>query len=160
MNKTIGKRSWLGSLDIGAIELNAKSRDDIPAILFGLQAIYIDEKMRNKLFGLLDEHIPGRLGNTDSPGMDLWRILVMGVLKQGLQCDVHHLQELVNNFSNVQAFLGHDAWFDPGHYELRTIRENVGLLTPELLRRVGEMVSATGHKVARKFAWRNVRRAQ
>ena len=45
MNKTIGKRSWLGSLDIRAIELDAKSRDDIPAFLFGLH----------------DEHIPGRL---------------------------------------------------------------------------------------------------
>ena len=27
MNKIIGKRSWLGSLDIGAIKLDAKSRE-------------------------------------------------------------------------------------------------------------------------------------
>ena len=39
MRKVIEERSWLGSVDIGAIELDPKSRDDIPAILIGLQAI-------------------------------------------------------------------------------------------------------------------------
>lgn len=39
MHKVIEEQSWLGSVNIGAIELNAKSRGDIPAILMGLRAI-------------------------------------------------------------------------------------------------------------------------
>lgn len=39
MRKVVEEQSWLGSVDIGAIELAAKSRDDIPATLIGLQAI-------------------------------------------------------------------------------------------------------------------------
>ena len=33
MRKVIAERSWLGSVDIGAIKLDAEARDDIPALL-------------------------------------------------------------------------------------------------------------------------------
>ena len=128
MRKVISEPSFLGSTDIGAIELDAKSRDDIPAILIGLQAVYLDEGTREELFRLLDSHIlPNRSRDTGRPGMDLWRILVMGILKQGLRCDFDRLREIVNRHADVQAFLGHDAWFDPCRYELQTIRDNVSL---------------------------------
>ncbi len=151
MRKVITEPSFLGSIDIGAIELDAKSRDDIPALLIGLQAIYLDEATRRELFRLLEAHIlPGRRRNTGRPGMDLWRILVMGVLKQGLRCDFDRLREIVNRHADVQAFLGHDVWFDPCRYELQNIRDNVALLTPELLGKVSDLVVGTGHKVAGK----------
>ena len=56
----------------------------------------------------------------------------MGVLKQGLNCDYDRLQELVNEHGKIQAFLGHDVWFEPCFYELQNIRDNVEHLTPEL----------------------------
>ena len=151
MRKVISEPSFLGSTDIGAIELDAKSRDDIPAILIGLQAVYLDEGTREELFRLLDSHIlPNRSRDTGRPGMDLWRILVMGVLKQGIRCDFDRLREIVNRHADVQAFLGHDAWFDPCRYELQTIRDNVSLVTPELLGKVSDLVVATGHRIAGK----------
>ena len=151
MRKVITEPSFLGSTDIGAIELDAKSRDDIPVLLIGLQAVYLDEGTRTELFRLLEAHIlPGRRRDTGRPGMDLWRILVMGVLKQGLRCDFDHLREIVNRHADVQAFLGHDVWFDPCRYELQTIRDNVSLLTPELLGKVNDLIVATGHGIAGK----------
>ncbi len=151
MRKVVEERSWLGSVDIGSIELNVKSRDDIPAILIGLQAIWNDKAAREELFRLLDAHVlPDRRRDTGRPGMHLWRILVMGVLKQGLNCDYDRLQELANEHGKIQAFLGHSDWFEPGFYELQNIRDNVELLTPELLREVNRLVVSTGHKVAGK----------
>ena len=151
MRKVISERSYLGSTDIGAIYLDPKSRDDIPAILTGLQAIYLDEGARTKLFRLLDAHVlPSRSRTTGRPGMDLWRILVMGVLKQGLRCDFDRLREIVNRHADVQAFLGHDVWFDPCRYELQTIRDNVDLLTPELLGKVSDLAAAAGHGILGK----------
>ena len=112
MRKVISEQSFLGSTNIGAIELDAKSRDDIPALLIGLQAIYLDEGTRTELFRLTEEHVlPGRRRNTGRPGMDLWRILVMGILKQGLRCDFDRLRKIVNRHVDVQVFLGHDVWF-------------------------------------------------
>ena len=42
MRKTISEPSFLGSTDIGAVKPNAKSRDDISALLIGFQATYAD----------------------------------------------------------------------------------------------------------------------
>ena len=61
--------------------------------------------------------------------MHLWRILVMGVLKHGLDCDCDRLMELANRHADVQAFPSHDVWFDSCRYECRNIIDNVGLLT-------------------------------
>ena len=82
--------------------------------------------------------------------MDLWRILVMGVLKQDLRCDFDRLREIADRHADVQAFPGHDIWFDPCRYELRNIRDNVALPAPELLGKVSDLVVGTGHKVAGK----------
>ena len=93
MRKVISELSYLGSTDIGAIELDAKSPDDIPALLIGLQAIYMNEETRTELFRLLVAHVlPGRRRATGRPGMDLWRILAAGVLKQGLRGDFDRLR--------------------------------------------------------------------
>ena len=120
MRKVISEQSYLGSTNIGATELDTKSRDDIPALLIGLQAIYLDEGTRTELFRLTEEHVlPGRRRNTGRPGMDLWRILVMGILKQGLRCDFDRLREIVNRHVDVQVFLGHDVWFAPAATNFR-----------------------------------------
>ena len=160
MRKVVAEHSFLGSTDIGAIELDAKSRNAIPVLLIGLQAIYMNDETRAELFRLLDEHIPpGKCRGTDHPGLNLWRILVMGLLKQGLRCDFVHLQEIVNRHLDVHAFLGHDAWFDPYYFELQTIQDNVGLLTPELIRKVRDLVATIDQKIVRKRAWRTVCRS-
>ena len=141
----------LGEARIEDIKLDHKSRDDIPAVLLGLQHLYSHEETREKLFSLLEEHIlPGTNRNVGRPGMELWRILVMGVLKQGLGCDFDRLHELVNQHRTVREFLGHGAFSQGDTYELQTIIDNVYLLTPELLSEIGQLVVESGHAVARK----------
>ena len=67
------------------------------------------------------------------PGMDLWRILVLGVLKQGLGCDFDRIHDLANNHRTVRAMLVHGDFADETRYELQTPIDNVSLMTPELL---------------------------
>ena len=110
MRKVIGLRYPLGSVPIKDIELDAESRDDIPAILIGLQAVYRNEATREELFRLLDEHVlPDRRRDTGRLGMELWAIVVMGVLKQGLNCDYDRLHRLADKEMDVQRLLGHSG---------------------------------------------------
>ena len=141
----------LGEVAIDKIWINPKSRDDIPAVLKGLQHIWCDEALREQLYALLDEHILPEADRTvGRPGMDLWQILVLGVLKQGLGCDFDRLHELTNHHDTIRAFLGHSDFGDKTHYEYQTVVDNVSLLTPELLSAVGRLVVESGHKVAKK----------
>ena len=100
---------------------------------------------------LLEKHIlPGTHRGVGRPGMEMWRILVLGVLKQGLGCDFDRLHNLANHHETVRAMLGHSDFADKTHYELQTIVDNVSLMRPELLAEVGRLVVESGHAVARK----------
>lgn len=70
-----------------------KSRDDIPHILRGLQHIYVTPHLREAVFEILEDVIPDRVGEAAEekaskelgrPGMEQWKILVLGVVRLGL----------------------------------------------------------------------------
>ena len=90
----------LGQVPIEKIWINPKSRDDIPAVLKGIQHIWGDEELRARLLTLLDEHILPEADRTvGRPGMDLWQILVLGVLKQGRDFDrLHDLRTIMGRY--------------------------------------------------------------
>ena len=141
----------LGEIGIEDIWINLKSRDDIPALLLGLQYLYADEETRTRLFALLEEHmLPGVDRTVGRPGMELWRILVMAVVMQGLGCDFDRLHELVNEHNTLRQFLGHADIWDKRKYEYQTVVDNVCLVRPELLAQVGQLIVESGHAVARK----------
>ena len=151
MREVHRRQFQIGQVPIEKIWINPKSRDDIPAVLKGLQHIWGDEALRARLLALLDEHIlPEADRMVGRPGMDLWQILVVGVLKQGLGCDFDRLHDLTNHHETIRAFLGHSDFGDKTRYEYQTVVDNVSLLTPELLSAVGRLVVESGHQVAKK----------
>ncbi len=141
----------LGGVRIEDIQLDLKSRDDIPALLLGLQHLYRETDLRERLFGLLEEHLlPDVDMHVGRPGMDMWKILVMGVIKQGLGCDFDRLQELVNHHATIREFLGHADIWDKRKYQHQTLMDNVSHLSPALLVAVNQLIVESGHAVARK----------
>ena len=53
MRKVIHQQLNLGETGIPEIEIDLKSRDDIPQVLLGLQYIYESPKLREKVFTVL-----------------------------------------------------------------------------------------------------------
>ena len=124
----------LGELAISDIEIDLKSRDEITQLLKGLQHLYTDAELRGKVFRLLEEQIqPKTDKETGRPGLSLWNIFVMGVFRLDLNWDYDHLHGQVNNHKTLRQMLGHADIFDTHYYHCQTIKDNVGLLTPELL---------------------------
>lgn len=149
----------IGQTAIAQIQLDPKSRDDIPKILRGLQYIYLTDTLREPVFKLLeDKLLPDVDKNNGRPGMSLWKIFVMGVLRLDLNCDYDRLGELVNQHKTVRQMLGHDSVFDETYYHLQTIKDNVRLLTPDVLASINELIVTAGHgllskKKKRTAAW-------
>ena len=114
MREVHRRQFQLGQVPIEKIRIDPKLRDDIPAVLKGLQHIWSDEELRSRLFALLEAHVLPEADRTvGRPGMELWQILVLGVLKQGLGCDFGRLHDLANHHATIRAFLGHGDFVDP-----------------------------------------------
>ncbi len=121
------------------------------AVMTCLQHLYCDRDLRSRLFALLEEHLaPNVRHDLGRPGMNLWPILVMGVVMQGLNCDFDRLHDLVNEHNTLRQFLGHADIWDRKPYSYPSVVDNVSLLTPELLAEVGKLVVGSGHKVSKK----------
>jgi len=150
MRQTQDER-MLGEIDISQIKIDTKSRDDIPQILRGLQYLYTDTEIREKLFTALEKIIPTNVDKTNGrPGMTLWRIFVLGVLRLDLNCDYDRLQSLANNYKTLREMLGHGIFEEDYYYELQTLKDNVRLLTPEALAEINQVVVESGHKLVKK----------
>lgn len=157
MRQVIAPQLRLGEQDIASIEFNPKSRDDIPQLLRGLQYIYVTPEVRARVFAILEEVVPtGVNGQADTktgrPGMDQWKILVLGVLRLNLNADYDRVHELANEHKTVRLMLGHPGWAEDesDRYELQTIKDNVQLFTPEILERINVEVVRAGHQLVKK----------
>ena len=77
MRKLRNRQLELGEIRIEDIKLNLKSRDGVPAILIGLQYLYSQKALRDRLFAVMDKCIlPGINRKVGRPGMAMWNILV------------------------------------------------------------------------------------
>ncbi|OGA00512.1 MAG: transposase [Betaproteobacteria bacterium RBG_19FT_COMBO_58_11] len=140
----------IGEVDVSKITFDARSRDDIPKILRGLQHIYTDPSLRTAVFELLTKQIAPKADKSNGrPGMTLWSILVCGVVRLDLNIDYDRLQELVNQHTTLREMLGHGT-FDKEHYAFQTLKDNVMLLTPELLDKINQIVVPAGHALLKK----------
>ena len=67
MRQVINPQLQFGEVDIGAVVLDPKSRDDIPQLLRGLQYIYTNSELRARVFAILQEVVPtGFNGQADT----------------------------------------------------------------------------------------------
>ncbi len=151
MRQTFTPQLELGATPIEDITFNARSRDDIPQILLGLQYIYKDSSLRDAVLDVLYRHLSQEVDfNNGRPGMDLWILLVLGTLRLGLNCDYDRLHDLANEHKTIRAMLGHSDWQEDNHYSLQALKDNVMLLSEEMLLEINKIVVSSGHALVKK----------
>ncbi len=169
MRTVFNPAMMLGQTAIEDIQLDASCRDDIPAVLKGIQHIWCNHRLRERVCALLEEHllatgasatkgdaaqtedrapVPGINPDVGRPGMELWRVLVLGLLKQGINCDYDRLHDLANQHGDVRRMLGISDVLGAETFSYRTLARNVALLTPELLAAVNRLAVEAGHELA------------
>jgi hypothetical protein len=82
--------------------------------------------------------------------MELWKILVFGVLRLNLNWDYDRLVEMANNHKTIRKMVGHGSFTDDYEYKLQTLKDNVTLLTPEILDEINTVVVEAGHSIVKK----------
>jgi transposase, IS5 family len=151
MRETIKSQMQFGEVDISKIEFDLRCRDEIPKLLMGLQHLYCTPEVRQEIFSLLEKLIPPDVDiKKGRRGMELWRILVLGTLRLNCNWDYDKLQDISNNHATLRQMLGHGLLDEHYYYPLQTLRDNVSLLTPEILAEINEIVVKTGHSLLGK----------
>jgi len=151
MREVLKSQMKLGEVAIGNIEFDIRSRDEIPKLLIGLQAIHDDLDVRNQVFAALRDLVPGKINpNNGRRGMDLWKILVLGTLKLVCNWDYDKLMEIANEHRTLRSMLGHGIMDNDFRYALQTLKDNVSLFTPEILDKINLIAIGYGHEIVGK----------
>jgi hypothetical protein len=151
LRKNYEPQLTFGQTPIDEIKINMRARDEIPKLLLGLQHIYCNRELRKKVFDILEAITPDDVDSKNGrPGMDRWKILVMGTIRLNCNWDYDKLQDIVNNHRTIRQMLGHGLMDDDQEYPMQTIRDNVKLLTPEVLDKINTVVVEEGHKLLLK----------
>jgi hypothetical protein len=147
MRKIIDLQMEFWKTDIANIEFDLQSRDEIPKLLMGLQYIHRTTSIRKKVAEVLKQIVPKKSYETGRPGMDLWKILVLGTLRLNANWDYDKVLEMANNHNKLREMLGHSKTDFDSQYALQTIRDNIVLLTPEILDEINQIVVRAGHSI-------------
>jgi hypothetical protein len=151
MRHKITPQLQIGQIDIAAIHIDYRSRDDIPQLLRGLQEIYKTPRVRDEVFGYLESILPEDVNSElGRPGMDLWSILVLGTLRVNINADYDRVLELANEHKTLREMLGHGILDAEDEYALQTIKDNLTMMTPEVLQEINRIVVKLGHKILGK----------
>ncbi len=151
MRKVMEPQMTIGEVSIADIEFDLRSRDEIPKILIGLQELYCDRSLRKNIFEALKGLTPENVSpNKGRKGMNLWTILVLGVLRLVSNWDFDKLTEIANNHITLRLLLGHSLFGKPFRYALQTVKDNIALFTPEILDKINQIVVNHGHNIVFK----------
>jgi len=125
MRQVTQSQRKLGQVDISKIEIDLRSRDEMPKILLGLQYIYCTDEIREEVFKILEAMIPSGIDkNNGRPGMELWKILVLGCVRLNNNCNYDKLQDIANNHRTLREMLGHGLVDSDYYYRLQTLVRN------------------------------------
>jgi hypothetical protein len=142
----------LGQVPIEKVVIPLKSRDELPPILAGLQWIWEHPQAHAQVFAVLEQKINGGKKATGRPGLTLWQILVLGIVRLGLDCDYDRLEHLANYDALLRQILGlspvRAAHEKPFHH--KTLADNVCLVDEALLSQLNAIVVQAGRPLFKK----------
>jgi len=138
---------------IEKIRLPLKSRDELPPILAGLQWIWMHPTLKAEILALLEAAVLADKQATGRTGMTLWQILVLGVVRLGLDADWDRMEHIANYDSLVRQMLQVPAtpWgAEDKRFGHQTLRDNVARLDDQLLQQINARIAAAGREVFAK----------
>lgn len=152
MRKRFEVQLELGALPIEEIKINTKSRHELPPVLVALQNIYRDKEISEKIFKLMWEKLCAGKKKTGRPGLNLWQILVLGIVRLTQDLDYDMLHDQVNNHRTLREMMGIESNYSFGRKELeyQNIVDNVKLMDEELLHQINDIIVSSGHKLFKK----------
>lgn len=141
----------LESIPIEDVELPFDRRvTSLVNLLAGLQYLWSDADSRARLKAIMSAYPLSPTRRTDGrPGMPLWRVLVLAVMKESMNYCYDELLFQANQVPVVRLILGH-APRDPFAYARQTLIDNVDALPAPALAEINQLLADAGDRLAGK----------
>lgn len=155
MRKRFALELELGQVPIEEVKIPINSRDELPPILIGLQWIFKNPEVRDQILDLVEDKVLKGKKETGRTGMGLWQILVLGVVRLGLDCDydrleyVAHYDMLLRKIMGVGPSITNEEEFGKIFHQ-KTICDNVKYIDEEMLREINKIVEKAGSELILK----------
>ena len=153
MRKSYPSELSTGYISISEVSIPIKTRHELGPTLLALQSLFKQESKREEILG----HLASRLivgSNTDGrPGLSLWEVLVLGVVRLCLDVDYDTLEDLANHHHLIRGILGvlpKDGSLGTKVYGVGTIKRSVGRLDEPSLVWINTLVVQAGHRLVGK----------
>ena len=144
----------LGVEAISKVILPNITRDELPPVLKALQYIFINPELNEEVFEILNKCIENVDVRKGRKGMSLWELLVLAVIRNSLDTDYDRLHDFANHHILVRKIMGVHTSFgfeeQSKTYGLQTIKDNVKLLSPEIIDEINLLVVKAGHNLVKK----------
>ena len=150
MRKAFEVQLELGAVPIEQVKIPFNSRDELPPTLQALQWVFTTPELNQEVFSLLEKTIIEPRKATGRPGMDLWQILVLGVVRLTLNINYDRLHYVANFDSLVRELLGVPAFCTQTEFKLSTLKENLPLLSEKLLDEINIIIAKHGSTLIKK----------
>ena len=148
MRKRFELQLNIGQTPISEIYINPKSKNALDQLIAALKEIYCNKEYNDKIFNIIEHHLPKTDRNNGRPGMNLWTIFVLAQVRLCLGLDYDMLHNLSNNHTLLRKLLGISEIFgeEPVVFEYQNIYDNVTLLTDAMLTEINDVIVEFGHK--------------
>lgn len=142
----------LGCTPIEEVEIPAKTRSHMAALMEALQYIYTSPEWNQQIFTLLSEKVCGGKQRTGRSGMSLWEMFVLGQVRLCLNTSYDELHYRANYDTLLRGIMGVlPTDYSAGQqYEYQNIYDNVSLLDEALLKEINDVIVEAGHQVFKK----------
>jgi len=154
MRQRFEQQTAMGITPISEVKFPLRSRDELPPVLKALQYIFVTPGLNEKIFTLLEKKVCQGKKKTGRPGMDLWQMLVLSVVRHTLDTNWDRLEHIANYDLLIRKILGvHIETFGDGlekEFSYQTIVDNVSLIDEPLLHDMNALVVAHGQKLLKK----------
>lgn len=149
MRKRFEVQQSLGATPIEDIKIK-HTRGSDTAVFRALQWIYSTPEVHEEIFELLESKLSTKQQTLGRRGMDLWTILVLGIVRVSEDLSYDRLHYSSNYDSLLRSMIGIDIWDNDREFSLTSLKENVSILTEDVLAEVNQIIAKHGADILQK----------
>jgi hypothetical protein len=138
----------IGQTPISDLYISAKSKNSLDQLIAALKEIYCNNEYNDKIFCIIENHLPKVDRNNGRPGMNLWTIFVLSQVRLCLGESYCTLHNLSNNHRLLRQLIGVEDVFGTEliTFEYQNIYDNVSKLSDAMLREINDVIVDFGHR--------------